>query len=203
MRETETSAPSLGDWEANLEALSKAATPGPWQHIVGDDYYIESQSYPPKATHNPCVIDSGWWLAVGNRPSDYGEANSKFIVALVNAYREGRMARAADAEHYMHLATERAEIIRSHPTAMAEAVASARAEGWQPIETAPKDGAHILVAKPGSQPIRAWFQNHRWWMHGRGPFDGSPVDLTGNHAPTHWMPLPAPPTLIPGGSSDV
>lgn len=104
MRETETSAPSLGNWEANLEALSKAATPGPWQHIVGDDYYIESKSYPPKATHNPCVTDSGWWLAVGNRPSDYGEANSKFIVALVNAYRGGRMARAADAEHYMQLA---------------------------------------------------------------------------------------------------
>lgn len=76
---------------SDLAKLSAGATPGPWRHVVGDDYAIESDSYPPKATHRPCVIDSGWWLAIGNRPDDFGEANSKFIVALVNAYRAGRL----------------------------------------------------------------------------------------------------------------
>jgi hypothetical protein len=81
----------------SLAELSAKATPGPWRHVAGDDYYIESQSYPPKATHNPSVVDSGWWLAVGNRPDDFGEANSKFIVALVNAYRSGRLKEADPA----------------------------------------------------------------------------------------------------------
>jgi hypothetical protein len=98
---------------AELEELSVRATPGPWRHIVGDDYAIESDSYPRKPTHSPCVMDSGWWLAIGNRPDDFGEANSKFIVVLVNAYRSGQLARASDAEHYMRLASERSEDARS------------------------------------------------------------------------------------------
>jgi len=87
--------------------------------------------------------------------------------------------------------------------------------GWRPIETAPKDGTHILVARTASKPIRAWFSYDRWWMHGCGPLDNRPADLTGAYAPTHWIPLPAAPvaTLTPpadpktpdagvGGTSD-
>jgi hypothetical protein len=74
--------------------------------------------------------------------------------------------------------------------------------GWQPIETAPRDGTWILALSPRSLPVcqvvrwevehpshaRPEFQNNyaMWagYYEAHGPFDG-PV--------THWMPLPEPP----------
>ena len=71
---------------------------------------------------------------------------------------------------------------------------------WMPIETAPKDGAWVLVwsAEEGVEM--------RLWHEGRGAFTGwhdaysvreDPCkDNTVN--PTHWMPLPAPPARSNG-----
>ena len=80
--------------------------------------------------------------------------------------------------------------------------------GWRPIETAPKDGTLILVHF-GTKGVRAvsWDspfhdevteENGIWCVdddkHGpyglRGYLDGHPS------APTHWMPLPAPPLAV-------
>lgn len=59
---------------------------------------------------------------------------------------------------------------------------------WQPIETAPKDGAWILAYWP-TMPIstypRVVFWDDGWICADR--------DM-GEYYPTHWMPLPAPPT---------
>lgn len=61
----------------------------------------------------------------------------------------------------------------------------APAEGWQDIESAPKDRP-VLVAwadKPTWAPVTAY------------PGDGQWTDEDGGiyRTPTHWMPLPAPP----------
>lgn len=62
---------------------------------------------------------------------------------------------------------------------------AAPAEGWQPIETAPKDGTWIIGATPhGVTPLRwgvSWDDQH--WANGCVVYQ-----------PTHWMPLPAAPT---------
>ncbi|MDR3547041.1 MAG: DUF551 domain-containing protein [Candidatus Pacebacteria bacterium] len=65
------------------------------------------------------------------------------------------------------------------------------AEGWRPIESAPKDGTEVLVARVnsnGHEIIKAYFDgqfpNYPW-------FDGS--ELREHNWPTHWMPLPDPP----------
>lgn len=85
---------------------------------------------------------------------------------------------------------------------------------WQPIETAPKGGGAEMVTDPNwVEPptilIRTGDGYHavvRWdWYYaegGRGYIDGNAwvVDLAGEpmanlgYVPTHWMPLPEPPT---------
>lgn len=60
---------------------------------------------------------------------------------------------------------------------------------WRPIETAPKDGTHILAA---------WQCLNKTWdmdvvLHSDGVWCTYYLDAT--HEPSHWMPLPDPPQL--------
>ena len=81
------------------------------------------------------------------------------------------------------------------------ALEAADAAAWQPIETAPKDRTHILVgtfpAAPGHVTITTahWFepllQRGQWALSVN--YDGEHSDH-GVEAPTHWRPLPEPPT---------
>lgn len=56
---------------------------------------------------------------------------------------------------------------------------------WQPIETAPADATPVIIGSSAGVG-EAWLSkgDHKW----RWP-DGELVIM----APTHWMPLPAPP----------
>lgn len=60
----------------------------------------------------------------------------------------------------------------------------AQAQGWQPISTAPKDGTRVLTCNSRRVAL-SWF-------------DDDPDFLvwanTGVRNPTHWMPLPSPPS---------
>ena len=59
-------------------------------------------------------------------------------------------------------------------------------QGWQPIETAPKDERILLGGFYASGnfdvEVGAWVFTHRRWPY------------IGDKFPTHWMPLPAPPS---------
>jgi hypothetical protein len=65
------------------------------------------------------------------------------------------------------------------------------AAGWRPIDTAPKDdGQHVLLHGYGDgfddcTIVGWWCKDRERWM----PFDGYARVL-----PSHWMPLPEPPT---------
>jgi len=65
---------------------------------------------------------------------------------------------------------------------------------WQSIETAPKDGTYCKFKYPrhlNSEPFEteaSWYPPNDelgWWLQRNGCDFGSP---------THWMPLPEPPT---------
>lgn len=77
-----------------------------------------------------------------------------------------------------------------YPNTLATPSSSA-GEGWQPIETAPKDGTPIIISRPttfeseeGWHVVR-WYDD--WWQVHCGKFDHP---LRG-HAPTLWMPVPS------------
>lgn len=61
---------------------------------------------------------------------------------------------------------------------------------WQPIETAPKDGRRLLLWWPEwcDEPIKGWWADGYWQC----------IDAVVEEGPTHWMPLPPPPTMRPG-----
>jgi hypothetical protein len=74
---------------------------------------------------------------------------------------------------------------------------------WQPISTAPRDGTHVLIANdtPGSVhpregyyvPVEQRYDNEPkhegWWR-----LAGSCEERVHGRTPSHWMPLPPPPT---------
>ena len=91
------------------------------------------------------------------------------------------------------------DLFMLHETSGAEAASSATHDlgtgagfpfEWQPIETAPKDGTSALIFAPFGI-VEAWFcgddGSYQWVCYD----DKFQLD---EHEPTHWMPLPAPPT---------
>lgn len=72
-------------------------------------------------------------------------------------------------------------------------------QGWQPIETAPKDGTRVLIwvctrgsIRRGHAEICVWGKHNDWgpiWLRHNGK---EVVDLD---AATYWMPLPIPPEV--------
>lgn len=63
---------------------------------------------------------------------------------------------------------------------------------WQPIETAPKDGTHVLVSDDGVVS-EAWFDAEAhgggWYLANRHWTDGPGPDQI---FPTHWQSMPRP-----------
>lgn len=74
---------------------------------------------------------------------------------------------------------------------------SAREQGWQPIETALKDGTRILICGGNRVYIARW-DDDRYAQRPRPYFARESMarqSVTDDRAfgATHWMPLPAPP----------
>jgi hypothetical protein len=64
---------------------------------------------------------------------------------------------------------------------------------WQPIETAPKDGRPLLVYDGQDITTAKWELDFDWWeicVPSDGYVDSNCI------SPTHWMPLPEPPTEV-------
>lgn len=89
-----------------------------------------------------------------------------------------------------------------------QAVPASGGVGWQPIESAPKDGTRILIAggtrqhpdsMGGPEPITQPYIAH--WNTLWKQWEGNPTshDDCYSHEPTHWRPLHAPPALKASG----
>ena len=67
-------------------------------------------------------------------------------------------------------------------------VAVIRAQQWKPIETAPRDGGYFMALSPdmSKYPVTV-----KWSLHEDRWCEEVTTDWCD---PTHWMPLPKPPT---------
>ncbi len=65
--------------------------------------------------------------------------------------------------------------------------------GWQPIETAPKDGRSVIVFCPGEDGIAVCYWSTSIWVTPGAWICELNRSDTGRYEPSHWMPLPAPP----------
>ena len=63
-----------------------------------------------------------------------------------------------------------------------------RMSGWMPISTAPKDGTWILTWDGYAPDVLRWIEN----TLGKNP-SWRDIEYF-QRKPTHWQPLPAPPT---------
>lgn len=73
------------------------------------------------------------------------------------------------------------------------AQSTALTSGWQTIDSAPKDGKKVLLYDPYRGIGDGYFCNLRWWFYECGD-DWYSEECN----PTHWMPLPTPPTTNEG-----
>lgn len=70
-------------------------------------------------------------------------------------------------------------------------------DDWQPIETAPTDEKRVLLFNPDEEyggwcfQIGAFYEALGGWQ-----YDGQHPRYSNAHKPTHWMPLPSPPSKV-------
>lgn len=84
-------------------------------------------------------------------------------------------------------------------------------EGWQPIETALRDGTRLRLANErdkssmrigGICPTFGEFDGKRWVLSSYFIVPGGTLGLMSSE-PTHWMHLPAAPhNLVPAGAGE-
>src|SRR5690606_4479990 len=171
------------------QALAMGPTPGPWVQdgdgVTADDYDV--------AVAMCC-------------PSD---AEAAFIAACdpdtIRALLEERDAlqeQLAEAEHTVSAQTAEIEKLQGEVEQLTAALEAAREGGWQPIETAPKDGTRVLLWFGWHDlPVVGDFRYGRWWsVHSLG---GNLSHTNGMDweeeeevmKPAYWRPLPPPPDL--------
>lgn len=78
---------------------------------------------------------------------------------------------------------------------IARAALSGSNAGWQPMDSAPKDGTVILaVSNDAQRPrvIATWWHDG-WWRSYKPTLDKFETENPFRWFPTHWMPLPTAP----------
>ena len=73
-----------------------------------------------------------------------------------------------------------------------EAAKEQQAE-WQPIETAPNDSSYVLLAGKYRNDVASGY-----WLQSAYAGNGAWIWPFVHKCPTHWMPLPPPPTSAEG-----
>ena len=130
-----------------------------------------------------------------DRYHEMWESNAKATAAMANRAltAEGKPFHSAQYYHDLWMGAEK-QLTQLAAALAARAGSKPEGDGWQPIETAPKDGKrsflvlyqsgdiqHVYLTEP-AYPLAQTFR------HAGGPMRGEQAGW-----PTHWRPLPIPP----------
>lgn len=172
---------------ADMEAKARAATPGPW-YVTGSPWF-ENASGVLAGSEDP---HAGYMIADCEQfPGERSEYEGH--LKLADADDDAAHIASSDPINVLTLIT----IIREQEAELANV-------GWQPIETAPKDGTRIMIYREGVIHIAKWIPGYETWGSSveRIPGETAPFTDLGEigfyamiaaHGPSHWRPLPAPP----------
>lgn len=175
----------------------KSATKGEW-HTVGLPWNVASP-YVIAGHHDPHVGKA--ILDVIEPDSFEGETDEDIRIA--------EMEEAAEQQANCAFVCE---VANARPI-LEEHLAALEKDGWQPIETAPKDGTEILGCVVGSRykevmsqidviecsidpndfSCAVFFWQHCEWLPSGYDCYGLTALPAIEFTPTHWMPLPEPP----------
>lgn len=117
------------------------------------------------------------------------ERDGESVVTIASNCLSGRDLGEED-EHVIRLAAQHLLSFVGQPP-----VPASRGEGWQPIETAPKDEQRVVLFNPDEGTYCWAIQTGAHYEQlGGWQYDGQNPRYSNAHQPTHWMPLPTPPS---------
>lgn len=178
--------PAIEKLLGELERLGAAATSGPWE-----------------------VSCSEVGIGPDTRPIAFLEHEGRPF--LVDEEPEAMDVISHDLEFIAEMRASLPTLIttiRALMEAVEEKVGNPNLNGWQPIETAPKDGTGIIVIDMSAEKPEPGYANWIFdcWSAVDGEFEGAEGDEALFHAmvwvsPTHWTPLPQPPAIRSKGEA--
>lgn len=138
---------------------------------------------------NPLAQDLGGVVRLLEKatPGDWPEPEaSRFVPDKFNVGDGAPYMLAGRDENDLRAAVASVNFLRAHSAEIAGALRDA--ERWQPIESAPRTGIAVLLWKPWKSGRDCTTIGH----YANGWCDRFNEEMTPE--PTHWRPLPAPPT---------
>jgi hypothetical protein len=112
-------------------------------------------------------------------------ANEKLSAA--SAALENQHARITELESQLAQRFDAADMATAAAQGFRVGAAKEQQEGWQPIETAPKDSSYVLLAGKHRKDIASGY-----WLQSAYAGNGAWIWPFVHKYPTHWIPLPAP-----------
>lgn len=170
--------PDDADWDRLMLILNSAAPVGAvaWRVAPDDTLFMQGTTITDDAAVAKHWVDVGCDVqplgVLGGGAPNTPQVKEALEFYLLNGLDDGQRAQAAIA------------ILDVKP--------GEQAGNWQLIETAPLDGARILLFQHGRGAFEGWW--HDDWPHAEHYWMD---DQDSEPAPTHWRPLLIPPALSP------
>lgn len=105
----------------------------------------------------------------------------------VSAELRTQHARITELESQLAQRFDAADMATAAAQGFRDGAAKEQQEGWQPIETAPKDSSYVLLAGKHRKDIASGY-----WLQSAYAGNGAWIWPFVHKYPTHWIPLPAP-----------